>query len=371
MASGTEQSVTQQSTEPAPRAQTVTMRDVARESGFSPTTVSITLNDAPLARYLPAHTKARIKQAARKLGYRPNPFARSLVSRRSQLIGVMVFDIMDPWCTPILRGVEETLYESSYVTIFTDSHNDPARFERYLEMLLDRRVEALVIVANWLFLDINVLGDLRKRDVPTVLIGPELGISSMSSVVLDNEAGAYQALQHLFELGHRDIAFIRGPEPLSDTGPRWKGIRSFADSVGLQIDAELVLDLPESADPMSSFAGGLTLVEELLRRGRRFTALMAFDDMTALGAMRALAHAGIAVPGQCSVIGFDDIAPASLATPALTTIRQPTELMGSLAASRVIEEVLAAHNGGSARPVRQKVSPELVVRESTVLLPHV
>jgi LacI family transcriptional regulator len=286
------------------------------------------------------------------------------------LIGVMVFDITDPWCTPILRGIEKTLYESSYVTIFTDSHNDPVRFERYLEMLLDRRVEALVIVANWLFLDINVLADLRKRDIPTVLIGPELGMSSISSVVLDNEAGAYQAMQHLYELGHRDIAFIRGPQPLSDTASRWKGIRAFAGSLGLDIDPELVLDLAESADPMSSFEGGITLVEELLRRRRRFTALMAFDDMTALGALRALAHAGIAVPGQCSVIGFDDIGPASLATPALTTIRQPTELMGSLAAGRVIEEVLAAHKNGNDKPTHHRVTPELVVRESTAPPPR-
>ncbi|HTP88842.1 MAG TPA: LacI family DNA-binding transcriptional regulator [Bryobacteraceae bacterium] len=362
MASGTQQSDTSQSS----KTPTVTMRDVARESGFSPTTVSITLNDAPLARYLPAETKARIKQAARKLGYRPNPFARSLVSKRSQLIGVMVFDITDPWCTPILRGIEKTLYESSYVTIFTDSHNDPTRFERYLEMLLDRRVEALVIVANWLFLDINVLADLRKRDIPTVLIGPELGISSISSVVLDNEAGAYKAIQHLYELGHRDIAFIRGPELLSDTASRWTGIRAFADSVGLAIDPDLVLDLAESADPMSSFDGGIALVEELLRRGKRFTALMAFDDMTALGAMRALAHAGISVPGQCSVIGFDDIGPASIATPGLTTIRQPTEQMGSFAAARVIEEVHAAHKSPGPKPVHHhKVNPELIVREST------
>ncbi len=351
--------------ERAARAQAVTMRDVARECGFSPTTVSIALNDAPLARYLPAETKARIRKAARKLGYRPNPFARSLVSHRSQLIGVMVFDVTDPWCTPILRGIEKTLYGSSYVPIFTDSHNDSTRFERYLEMLLDRRVEGLVIVANWLFLDIDVLGDLRKRDIPTVLIGRELGISSISSVVLDNEAGGFLGLKHLYDLGHRNIAFIRGPEPLADTGPRWKGIRSFAEQAGLDLDPARIVDLPASADPASSFEGGRALAEELLRRGGRFTALMAFDDMSALGAMRALARAGIGVPGECSVIGFDDIGPASLCTPALTTVRQPMELMGCMAASSVVEEATAAHARRRAAAVHRTVEPELVVRETT------
>ncbi len=141
------------------------MRDVARESGFSPSTVSITLNDAPLARYLPAETKARIKQAARNLGYRPS----SLINQRSHTVGIMVFDVTDPYCTMIRRGIEQMLFESSYVPNLTDAHNDPARFERYLEMLLDRRVEGLIIIANWRFLDIHILGDLANHRIPAVV----------------------------------------------------------------------------------------------------------------------------------------------------------------------------------------------------------
>src|SRR5690242_6434926 len=132
---------------------TVTLRDVARESGFSPTTVSIVLNDAPLARYIPDETKAAIHKAVKKLGYRPNLFARSLRGQRSHTVGVMVFDMTDPYCTLILRGIENTLFQASYMPILTDVHNDRGRFERYLEMLLDRHVEALIVVANWLFVD--------------------------------------------------------------------------------------------------------------------------------------------------------------------------------------------------------------------------
>src|ERR1700689_1143299 len=236
----------------AMKAATITIRDVAKDSGFSSTTVSIVLNNAPLARYIPAVTKKRIEQAAKKLGYRPNLFARSLRSKRSHTVGVMVFDMTDPYCTLVLRGIENTLYQSSYLPILTDVHNERTRFERYLEMLLDRRVEALIVLANWLFLDINLLGDLEKSSIPTAMIGCELDTDSISSVIVDNELGGHMALEHLHSLGHRQIAFIRGPKSLSDSAPRWRGIRNCAKECGLELDARLILDLPESRDPMSS-----------------------------------------------------------------------------------------------------------------------
>src|SRR5215831_13109340 len=137
----------------------VTIREVAKESGFSSTTVSIVLNNAPLARYIPTATKKKIERAAKNLGYRPNLFARSLRSKRSHTVGVMVFDMTDPYCTLILRGIENSLYQSNFLPILTDVHNQGSRFERYLEMMLDRRIEGLVVLANWLFLDINLIAD--------------------------------------------------------------------------------------------------------------------------------------------------------------------------------------------------------------------
>src|ERR1700720_154478 len=198
----------------------VTIRDVAKESGFSSTTVSIVLNNAPLARYIPATTKKKIERVAKKLGYRPNLFARSLRSKRTNTVGVMVFDMTDPYCTLILRGIENSLYQSSYLPILTDVHNERSRFERYLEMLLDRRVEGLIVLANWLFVDIDVLADLEKSSIPTATVGRELKNDKISSVIVDNNLGAPAALEHLYSLGHRKIAFIRGPRQLSDTEPR-------------------------------------------------------------------------------------------------------------------------------------------------------
>jgi LacI family transcriptional regulator len=343
----------------------VTIRDVAKESGFSSTTVSIVLNNAPLARYIPATTKKRIERAAKKLGYRPNLFARSLRSKRSHTVGVMVFDIVDPYCTPILRGIENSLYQSNFLPILTDAHNERSRFERYLEMLLDRRVEGLVLLANWLFLDINLLGDLEKSSVPTAIISCELKTDAISSVIVDNEIGAHLALEHLYSLGHRKIAFIRGPKALADSAPRWKGIRNFAKQSGLAIDSRLVVDLPESRDPLSSFEAGYKLTEDLLKQKRPFTAILAFDDLTAFGTIRALTKAGIRVPEQCSVVGFDDVATCAIYTPPLTTVRQPMESMGATAVSIVVDGINAALEKRETSATHRKVAPELVVREST------
>src|ERR1700752_3523191 len=146
--------------QPVRRNGASTIRDVARESGYSASTVSIVLNNAPLSRYIPAETKGRIQTAARRLGYRPNPLARSLRSQRSNIVGVMGFDITDPFCTPILRGLENALYQENYLSLLADAHNEAHRFERYLEMLLDRRVEGLVVIANWLGTEINFFWDL-------------------------------------------------------------------------------------------------------------------------------------------------------------------------------------------------------------------
>ncbi len=347
----------------------VTIRDVAKESGFSSTTVSIVLNNAPLSRYIPTATKKRIEGAAKKLGYRPNLFARSLRNRRSHAVGVMVFDMTDPFCTLVLRGIENALYQASYLPILTDVHNERTRFERYLEMLLDRRVEGLIVVANWLFVNIDVLTDLENSRIPTAVVGRELKNDSISSIVVDNELGTYAAIEHLHSLGHRKIAFIRGPKTLGDSVPRWKGIRSFAKANGLELDPGLIVDLPESIDPNSSFDAGFELTDKFIRQGRPFTALMAFDDLTAFGAIRALSRAGRSVPEDCSVVGFDDVAASNLYTPPLTTVRQPMEIMGGMGASVVLEGINGVIEKRKVPVVHRKVAPEFVTRASSCKIP--
>lgn len=350
---------------PSGKNAAVTMRDVATQSGFSPATVSIVLNNAPLARYIAPATKKRIEEVARKLGYRPNVMARFLRSKRTHSVGVLFADITDPFCTLVMRGIENTLYQASYVSIFADAHNQRNRFERYLEMLLERHVEALIVVANWLFVDIQLLADLSKRNIPAATICCELPGDTISSVMVDNEAGARLALEHLYQLGHRKIAFLRGPKMLIDSAPRWRGIQKFTQSAGLEIDPALIQQLPESLDPNSSFESGFRFAEELLQRKKRFTAVMAFDDLAAFGAIRALTKAGIRVPEQCSVTGFDDVALSSLSAPSLTTVRQPMEAMGELAVNTVMEGINASLEKREWNIVSHKMNPELVIREST------
>src|SRR5262249_10812995 len=252
-----------------------------------------------------------------------------------------------------------------FVTILADAHNDRTRFERYLEMLLERRVEGLVVLANWMLVDIDLLADLEKRNIPTVIIGRELERGSIHSVMVDNEAGGRLAIEHLYSLGHRKIAFIRGPKMLADSGLRWRGIKSFATQVGLDIDGRLVLDLPDLREPTTGFEAGISATEELLHRKRAFTAIVAFDDITAMGCIRRLSRAGIRVPDQCSVIGFDDVAPASLSVPSLTTIRQPMEAMGANAVSIVVDSIRAGLEPRVSKVIHRRMPPELVVREST------
>ncbi|HEU0368288.1 MAG TPA: LacI family DNA-binding transcriptional regulator [Candidatus Acidoferrum sp.] len=350
---------------PSSKSAAVTMRDVANASGFSPATVSIVLNNAPLARYIAPATKKKIEDSARKLGYRPNVMARFLRSKRTHSVGVMFFDVTDPFCTPILRGIENSLFQGSYVPILADAHNQRNRFERYLELLLERHVEALVVVANWLFVDIHLLADFSKRNIPAATIGWELPGDTVSSVMVDNEAGGRLAMEHLHKLGHRKIAYIRGPKTLIDSGPRWKGIQKFAHAAGLEIDSDLTMQLPEAFDPNSGFEGGFRLTEEFLQRRKKFTALLAFDDLTAFGAIRALNKAGIRVPEQCSVIGFDDVALSALAAPSLTTVRQPLEVMGNLAVNIIMEGIAASQEKREWKITHQRVAPELMIREST------
>ena len=343
----------------------VRIRDVAKASGFSPTTISIVLNNAPLARYIPSTTKKKIEAAAKRLGYRPNFVARSLRSNRSHTVGVMVFDMTDPYCTLILRGIENFLYQSNFLPILTDAHNQRSRFERYLEMMLDRRIEGLIVVANWLFLDINLIADLEKSSIPTTLVGTELFRGSVNSVIVDNELGGHMAIEHLYSFGHRRIAFIRGPRKLSDSAPRWKGVRVFAQAKGFELDSRLIVDLPDSPDAVAGFEAGCQLTEELIKQHRNFTAMMAFDDLTAFGAIRGLAKAGIRVPEQCSVIGFDDVVPASLGTPALTTVRQPMASMGATAVNIILDAINALVEKREVGAIHRRMAPELIVREST------
>ncbi|MGA2807777.1 MAG: LacI family DNA-binding transcriptional regulator [Terracidiphilus sp.] len=343
----------------------VTLLDVARACGFSVSTVSIVLSDAPLSQNVAASTRQRIRAMAQQLGYHPDAFARSLRRRRSQTIGVLVYDLSDPYCIPVVRGIQAGLQPASYMPLLMDAQTQRGLFDSYLEMILERRAEGVIVIASWVFEEANLLSDIKKNNVPIVIVSRDLTGRGVSSVLVDNEAGGALAMRHLYELGHRRIAAIRGPEELFDSLPRWAGIENVAREVGVPFDDQLVFQLPGLVDPASGFEGGLDCARKMLATGVPFTAVLAFDDLTALGVVRGLSDAGVRVPEDCSVLGFDDVLPAAVSTPGITTIRQPLKEMGLLAAKWMLEAVEAREKGTGQQPKMHKAQPELICRMST------
>ena len=342
----------------------VTLLDIARTSGFSVSTVSIVLRNTPLSQNVAAATRKHIREIAQKLGYHPDAYAQSLRRRSTQTIGVLAFDLSDPFCIPILRGIHQRLDHTGYLPLTMDAQAQRDLFDNYLHLILQRRAEAVIVIASWVFEETNLLGDIRKNNVPIIILGRDLTARGISSVLVDNEAGGALATGHLRELGHTRLAVIRGPQQMCDSEPRWRGIQRVAREEGISIDPRLVFELPALADPTSGFEGGLRFSREMLASGRPFTAVMAFDDLTALGVVRGLTEAGIRVPEDCSVMGFDDVLPAEVSTPSISTIRQPLRQMGVEVAEWALNAI--GRGGQADEKARLHTSaPELVQRMST------
>ena len=345
----------------------VTIKDIAGESGVSVTTVSMVLNDGPSAQRISEKTRKRIWKIANELGYRPNLFARSLRSKRSDTVGVLVFDITDPYCTQILRGIENHLRPSGYFPILSDLQNDRAQFRPSIDMLLGRRVDGIVVIANPVYLESELFREFSRRNLPAVVIGRELKGTPISSVTVDNEAGTRQVIQHLYELGHSKIAVLKGPKAMADSAQRWRGLERFAHEVGLKLDPKLVLEIQGRN---STYVEGYQPTEELLKLGLEFTAIVAFDDLTACAAIGALSKFGRQVPKHCSVAGFDDIPSSAFYNPPLTTVHQQLEMQGWLGAEIVEEQMRAAAEKRTITPRHRVVAPELIVRGSTCPAPR-
>lgn len=342
----------------------VTLLDIARASGFSVSTVSIVLSEAPLSQNVAATTRTHIRTIAQQLGYHPDAYARSLRRRTTETIGILAFDLSDPFCIPILRGIQEGVHEAGYLPLVMDAQTQRSLFDSYLHLLIERRADGVIVIANWVFQEENLLGDIRKNNVPILIVGRDLTARGITSILVDNEAGGALATRHLYDLGHRRIAVIRGPQGMCDSEPRWSGVGKVAVQCGLELSDQLVFQLPGLADPRSGFEGGLNFSRQMLASGCDFTAVLAFDDLTALGVVRGLAEAGLRVPEDCSVMGFDDVLPAEVATPPMTTIRQQLREMGLEAADCVLQAIRKAP-GREQKARLHKSRPELVVRMST------
>ena len=344
--------MSKEKTTTASNGNTVTLKSVAAHVGLSAGTVSAVLNDAPSARHIPKATRERIIAAARKLDYRPNFFARSLRKRRTFTLGVIAYEIGDGYSSSIIAGIENYARQRDYFFVTGVHRHDRELFDRYSRLLLERGAEGIITV------DFNLA---HSFPVPAVSIPGHVDNEGVTNIVLDHRHAAELALKHLIELGHEKIAIFRGHPESADSRYRWGAVQEVAQEIGLQLDPELVIQIDSTeSSPNVGYPYGKRLIESK----RPFTALFAYNDISAIGAIRAFQEAGLQVPLDVSVVGFDDIPGAAFHYPSLTTVRQPLRRMGEIAV-----EVLLGRIEDEKNYQREiAVQPEIVVRESTGLV---
>lgn len=333
----------------------VSIKDIAKAAGVSHSTVSRALHESPLVN---VHTKERIQFLAREMGYSPDAQARSLVTGRSHTVGVVVTTIADPFVTEVVQGMESTAHDHGYTVILSSSNSEPEREIAAVEMLRAKRVDGVIVTSSRigaLYLD-----HVERIGAPVVLINNHNEQSGhyTYTVTVDNRHGSRLATDHLFNQGHSRIAYITGPENHSSDMERMAGYRQALSEHSIPYNPTLVV--PGNGKPV----GGMRALQALLERTPPPSAVFCYNDMTAIGLLRAAREAGISVPGDLAVIGFDDIPLASFVCPPLSTISQPKNEMGRLAMVMVL--TLA----GSDDPVRPEYSDivvkgKLEVREST------
>ena len=327
----------------------VTLKTVATHLGLAAGTVSATLNNSPAARSIPEHTKKRILAAAQELNYRPDFFARTLRMRRTFTIGVIAEEIGDAYGSQVISGIEQYLTQKNYLFLTVVHRHDLKQLQKYSQMLVERGVEGFITV------DTDML---EEASLPTVAVAGHRAVAGVTNIVLDHRRAAHLALEHLKSLGHEEIAFLKGQVFSSDSEDRWKAITAVAAELNVRIRPELTLRI-ESAE--STPEVGFPVTKELLARKEHFTALFAYNDNSAIGAIWALKEAGLRVPQDVSVVGFDDIPVAVFANPALTTVRQPLVRMGEIAAQTLVGQI--EEREGYIPEIA--IEPELVVRNST------
>src|SRR6476659_2254023 len=319
----------------------VTLKLVAEKVSLSPGTVSAVLNDSPSAKHIPEGTRNRIFAAARDLKYKPNLMARSLRNKRTYTIGVIPTDISDGYGGQVIAGIEEYARQKDYFFITGIHHHDPELFQKYSQLLLERGAEGVITI------DLNLQYSIS---LPMVAVSGHRQEENATNVILDQRLGVKLALEYLVSLGHRHIAVMIGNPDSADAAQRWGAISEVARELGVPIRPELTVQL---AGEESGPALGYPYAKMLLERKQPFTALFAYNDASAIGAIRAIRESGLRVPEDVSVVGFDDIREAAYYVPSLTTEKQPLYKMGELAAHTLVDRL----EGNGSWPAEIAIEP--------------
>ena len=325
--------------------------DVARHAGVSLGTVSNVLNRPDR---VSTATRERVLQAIEELSFIPNGSARQLRAGTITTVGAVLLDIGNPFFTEVARGIEDRLGRDDYTLMLASSDGDLAREARYLRLFEEHGVLGILVTPAGP--DLDHLRELRSRGLQVVLLDSTSPDPSISSVAVDDVAGAAMALEHLLALGHRRIGFINGPPTIQQCVDRRAGVVRALVAAGLDESAMVEVEVPAlNAD------GGEAGATELLDGGPPPTALFCVNDLTALGAMRTLRARGMRIPDDMAVVGYDDVNFASMLTTPLTSVRQPTHRLGEVAA-----DLLLRAAGPDASPAQHvEFQPELVVRASS------
>jgi LacI family transcriptional regulator len=329
----------------------VGLRTLGEYLSLSPATISLVLNNAPGVRAIPQETRDRVIAAAAKFDYRPSFYARSLRKKQTFSIGVLIPDLNDNYVAQVLTGMEEFLVEEGYFYLTASHRRKPDLIEEYPRLLMDRCVEGFILVDTVLE---------HRMKLPVVAVAGHREIEGVTNVVLDQRRAAELALRHLYQLGHRKIAFMRGGSHSSDADERWECLMAVARELKLETTEKWAVQIQTR---ISTPEMGFWPANELVARGVDFTALVCYNDLAAIGAIKAFMDHGLRVPEDVSVMGFDDIMGASYHNPSLTTIRQPLQHMGTVAARILLERI----RGQASFPDMVPILPELVIRESTCL----
>ena len=323
---------------------------MARQAGVSTATVSRVL--AGIGRARP-ETAAAVNAAVTALGYRPSGVARSLRTQRTRTFGLIVSDVQNPFFPELVRAADDAARAIDYSILLGSAAFDEARAVHYLDLMVDRRVDGIIVAssqisdASWRW--------LIASPVPVIVVNAEPPDGRVAAIASDNEGGSRRAVEHLIGLGHRRIGYLRGPQSFTAARARLDGFEAACAAAGLDPATTPVARTDGQVD------GGALAAGRLLGEHPAVTAIAAYNDLTAIGALRALRSAGRRVPDDVSVIGFDDVAAASWVVPGLTTIAQQKAEMGRLA----VESLVRALDGGRFPPTVIRLATALRIREST------
>lgn len=327
------------------------IRDVAKTAGVSVSTVSHAINKT---RYVSEETRTKVFVAMEELNYKPNRLASSLrrKDKRTNTLGVLIPDSANPFFAEVLRGVEDTCFEFGFNVFLCNSDDDPQKEINYIEALLGKQIDGIILISTGTHND--SLDILAQSKIPSVLVDRVVSGGGIDSVLVDNETGGYQAAEFLINLGHKRVGCVTGPSLATPSAARVKGFKKAFSDHDLELGNELFVPGDFRAQ------SGCNATKSLLEINAPPTAIFTCNDLMAVGALHALDQAGMRIPEDMSIIGFDDIPLASLTKPPLTTIAQPSQSMGLSAAKMVITRI----ENPSLPPREDILSTSLVERNS-------